>query len=65
MKTPGEYNQEYNNLTRHKHYSRYHGYAYDGIWAAAMAIQEVIHRAKYRLNNTIADFNYRYCFTAI
>ena len=37
FQTPLEYEREYLNLTHHT--SRYHGYAYDGVWAAALAIQ--------------------------
>ena len=57
LQTPGEYESEYLNMT--KHFSRYHGYAYDGIWAAAMAIQEVGRHAKNHLNLSLADFDYR------
>ena len=52
-----EYEREYLNLT--KHTSRYHGYAYDGVWAAALAIQEVGRRAHY-YNTSLADFTYRF-----
>ena len=39
--------------------SRFHGYAYDGIWAIALAIQTVNEKA--RLNNqTMLDFQYKY-----
>ena len=40
-------------------YSRYHGYAYDGIWAAAMAIQDVGRHAKDQYNMSLIDFDYR------
>jgi hypothetical protein len=42
-----------------KHYSRYHGYAYDGVWAAALAIEEV-GRKSHAYNLSLADFTYRY-----
>ncbi|KAL1433867.1 hypothetical protein MTO96_012203 [Rhipicephalus appendiculatus] len=35
--TPTEYEAEYN-LMRFNEYSRFHGYAYDGIWALALSI---------------------------
>ena len=53
---------EYKNVTGGKHYSRYHGYAYDGIWAAAMAIQDVGRHAKEKYNMSLLDFEYRYFF---
>ena len=56
FQTPLEYEREYMNLT--KHYSRYHGYAYDGVWAAALAIQEVGRKAHY-YNTSLAEFSYR------
>ncbi|CAB4069502.1 GABBR [Lepeophtheirus salmonis] len=54
--TPSEYEHQYINLTRH--YSRYHGYAYDGIWATALAIQDAGHRARHH-NRSLATFNYK------
>lgn len=48
-----------------KEYSRFHGYAYDGIWAIALAIQAV--DKKLRMRNsplTIEDFQYRDPFWA-
>ena len=59
FQTPTEYQQEYD-LRRQNEYSRFHGYTYDGIWAAALAIQNAAHRIKsIRKNNTIIDFKYR------
>lgn len=58
------YKSEYDRL-RLKEYSRFHGYAYDGIWAIAMAIQAV--DKKLRMINsarTIEDFQYRDPFWA-
>lgn len=55
-RTPLEYEREYMNISRH--YSRYHGYAYDGVWAAALAIEEVGRRA-HAYNLSLADFSYR------
>jgi hypothetical protein len=46
-------------LNMTKHYSRYHGYAYDGVWAAALAIEEV-GRKSHAYNLSLADFTYRY-----
>ena len=57
LQMPGEYERQYTNMT--KHYSRYHGYAYDGVWAAALAIEEVGRKA-HAYNLSLADFSYRY-----
>lgn len=47
-------------MRRQNEYSRFHGYTYDGIWAAALAIQTAAHRIKSnRKNHTIIDFRYR------
>lgn len=52
-------------MRRGKEYSRFHGYTYDGVWTAALAIQEVarkVHQSSHdkgTLNRTIADFQYR------
>ncbi|XP_070381674.1 gamma-aminobutyric acid type B receptor subunit 2-like isoform X2 [Dermacentor albipictus] len=55
--TPTEYEAEYN-LMRFNEYSRFHGYAYDGIWALALSIHAVIVRL--RANDTrISEFDYR------
>ncbi|KAK8787187.1 hypothetical protein V5799_023037 [Amblyomma americanum] len=55
--TPTEYEAEYN-LMRSGEYSRFHGYAYDGIWALALSIHAVIVRL--RANDTrISEFDYR------
>ncbi|KAG0415452.1 hypothetical protein HPB47_007375, partial [Ixodes persulcatus] len=57
VKTPTEYEAEYN-LLRTGEYSRFHGYAYDGIWALALSIHAVIVRL--RANDTrISEFDYR------
>lgn len=53
---PVEYERQYMNMTRH--YSRYHGYAYDGVWAAALAIEEVGRKAA-AFNMSLPDFTYR------
>ncbi|EEC12946.1 gaba-B receptor, putative, partial [Ixodes scapularis] len=53
--TPTEYEAEYN-LLRTGEYSRFHGYAYDGIWALALSIHAVIVRL--RANDTrISEFS--------
>lgn len=50
---------EYNSR-RGLEYSRFHGYTYDGIWAVALAIQNVAHKIRYfRRNQTVIDFKYR------
>lgn len=57
--TPDQYKLEYDSR-RGTEYSRFHGYTYDGIWAVALAIQQVARRIKhYRRNQTISDFKYR------
>lgn len=62
--TSKEYKQEYD-MRRGDEYSRFHGYTYDGVWTAALAIQEVarkVHQSSHdkgTLNRTIADFQYR------
>ncbi|KAK9876297.1 hypothetical protein WA026_012595 [Henosepilachna vigintioctopunctata] len=57
--TADEYQSEYDSR-RGKEYSRFHGYTYDGIWAVALAIQNVAHKVKYfRRNTTVIDFRYR------
>lgn len=62
--TSKEYQQEYD-MRRGTEYSRFHGYTYDGVWTAALAIQEVarkVHQSSHdkgTLNRTIADFQYR------
>ena len=54
-----EYEDEYNSR-RGNDYSRFHGYAYDGIWAIALAIEHVSNRIKdFRRNQTVTDFKYR------
>lgn len=40
---------------RGNEYSRFHGYTYDGIWAAALAIEYVAGKKK----NALEMFNYR------
>ncbi|XP_074026601.1 gamma-aminobutyric acid type B receptor subunit 2 isoform X2 [Leptinotarsa decemlineata] len=57
--TADEYRMEYDSR-RGQEYSRFHGYTYDGIWAVALAIQNVAHKVKYfRRNETVNDFRYR------
>uniref|UniRef100_A0A6P7FDM5 Gamma-aminobutyric acid type B receptor subunit 2 isoform X1 n=1 Tax=Diabrotica virgifera virgifera TaxID=50390 RepID=A0A6P7FDM5_DIAVI len=57
--TADEYNQEYE-TRKGDEYSRFHGYTYDGIWALALAIQNVAHKIKYfRRNESVVDFRYR------
>ena len=59
QQTAEEYRLEYDNL-RGDHYSRFHGYTYDGIWTMALAIQHVALRIRhYRKNDTMKNFKYR------
>ena len=62
---PEEYHRQYMNLTKPKHYSRYHGYAYDGVWAAALAIEDVGRKAQHAYNLSLSDFTYRYITTLL
>ncbi|XP_053947316.1 gamma-aminobutyric acid type B receptor subunit 2 isoform X1 [Anastrepha ludens] len=52
--TPDEYLSEYDSL-RGTEYSRFHGYTYDGIWAAALAIQYVAQKRE----DFLTHFDYR------
>uniref|UniRef100_A0A8D8VC27 Gamma-aminobutyric acid type B receptor subunit 2 n=1 Tax=Cacopsylla melanoneura TaxID=428564 RepID=A0A8D8VC27_9HEMI len=56
--TADEYEVEYTSR-RGSEYSRFHGYGYDGIWTAALAIQHAAQRIHHHRNNeTILDFQY-------
>lgn len=55
IQTADEYLAEYDSL-RGTEYSRFHGYTYDGIWAAALAIQYVATEKK---ENFLNYFDYR------
>ena len=64
MQETSLYKSEYDRV-RLKEYSRFHGYAYDGIWAIAMAIQAVDKKLRMRNSaRTIEDFHYRDPFWA-
>ncbi|XP_073818522.1 gamma-aminobutyric acid type B receptor subunit 2 isoform X2 [Musca autumnalis] len=52
--TADEYLSEYDSL-RGNEYSRFHGYTYDGIWAAALAIQYVAQKRE----DFLTHFDYR------
>ncbi|XP_030376042.1 gamma-aminobutyric acid type B receptor subunit 2 isoform X2 [Scaptodrosophila lebanonensis] len=52
--TADEYLAEYDRL-RGTEYSRFHGYTYDGIWAAALAIQYVAQKRE----DLLTHFDYR------
>lgn len=54
FQTADEYLSEYDSR-RGNEYSRFHGYTYDGIWAAALAIQYVSQRKEQFLH----EFQYR------
>lgn len=57
--TADEYQMEYDSR-RGLEYSRFHGYTYDGIWAVALAIQNVAHKVRiFKRNETVVDFKYR------
>lgn len=58
--TPKKYNEEYNRM-RGSEYSRFHGYAYDGVWATALAINAVMKKLN-ESHETLTlhdDFRYR------
>ncbi|KAG8199600.1 hypothetical protein JTE90_009436 [Oedothorax gibbosus] len=55
--TAAEYAGQYDRRREHE-YSRFHGYAYDGIWAIAMAIQAVATKLKVK-GKGFQDFEYR------
>ena len=44
-------------------YSRFHGYAYDGIWTMARAIDQVERDSKL-INETLVDFKYKLVIVA-
>lgn len=43
--TPRQYLEAYN-ARRGSHYSRFHGYAYDGIWVIALAIDSILKQSR-------------------
>ncbi|XP_015919670.3 gamma-aminobutyric acid type B receptor subunit 2 isoform X2 [Parasteatoda tepidariorum] len=55
--TAAEYAGQYDKK-REQEYSRFHGYAYDGIWAIALAIQSVSNRLKAK-GKLLKEFQYR------
>uniref|UniRef100_UPI00398F7BE9 gamma-aminobutyric acid type B receptor subunit 2 n=1 Tax=Pristiophorus japonicus TaxID=55135 RepID=UPI00398F7BE9 len=57
--TPQQYEQEYNKMRGSAEYSKFHGFAYDGIWVIATTLQRAMDSLK-RLDSpqTIRDFNY-------
>lgn len=45
---------------RKEDYSKFHGYAYDGLWAIALAIRQVSKRIRAEFQNVSLDnFHYR------
>lgn len=58
IQTPLEYKALYD-ATRNGDYSDYHGYAYDGIWVMALAINHVIKMFE-KENNLDAFFDFKY-----
>lgn len=62
LQTPSEYEAQYNKL-RNKEYSRFHGYAYDGIWTLALAVHNVINKLRAQetpgSSTKVTDFQYR------
>ncbi|GBM44784.1 Gamma-aminobutyric acid type B receptor subunit 2 [Araneus ventricosus] len=57
LETAAEYAGQYDKR-RESEYSRFHGYAYDGIWAIALAIQSVAQKLKTKGKN-LKEFQYR------
>ncbi|GFS86331.1 gamma-aminobutyric acid type B receptor subunit 2 [Trichonephila clavipes] len=55
--TAAEYASQYDKR-REREYSRFHGYAYDGIWAIALAIQTVAQKLKAK-GRHLKEFQYR------
>nr|KAF6433461.1 gamma-aminobutyric acid type B receptor subunit 2 [Molossus molossus] len=58
-KTPQQYEREYNNKRSGVGPSKFHGYAYDGIWVIAKTLQramETLHASS--RHQRIQDFNY-------
>ncbi|GFY44345.1 gamma-aminobutyric acid type B receptor subunit 2 [Trichonephila inaurata madagascariensis] len=55
--TAAEYASQYDKR-REREYSRFHGYAYDGIWAIALAIQSVAQKLKAK-GRHLKEFQYR------
>ena len=45
FQTPEQYAHLYNAARGNKPYSKYHGYAYDGIWTIALALDYVINNS--------------------
>ncbi|XP_035208128.1 gamma-aminobutyric acid type B receptor subunit 2-like isoform X2 [Stegodyphus dumicola] len=57
--TAAEYAGQYDKK-REQEYSRFHGYAYDGIWAIALAIQNVAQKLKAKgMPSALKEFQYR------
>ncbi|CAG2111205.1 unnamed protein product, partial [Medioppia subpectinata] len=62
--TTYEYEAEYTRM-RGSEYSRFHGYAYDGIWAIAFAVRSVHEKLRSMSSSlTLKDFRYRDTFWA-
>lgn len=59
LQTPQQYEREYNNKRSGVGPSKFHGYAYDGIWVIAKTLQramETLHASS--RHQRIQDFNY-------
>ncbi|XP_015786384.1 gamma-aminobutyric acid type B receptor subunit 2-like isoform X2 [Tetranychus urticae] len=57
--TASQYEEEYN-LKRDQEYSRFHGYAYDGMWTIAFALENVMKKLAERQPEIhIEDFDYK------
>lgn len=59
LQTPQQYEREYNNKRSDVGPSKFHGYAYDGIWVIAKTLQramETLHASS--RHQRIQDFNY-------
>uniref|UniRef100_T1JBF7 Gamma-aminobutyric acid type B receptor subunit 2 n=1 Tax=Strigamia maritima TaxID=126957 RepID=T1JBF7_STRMM len=60
--TATQYKRHYD-ISRKRNYSRFHGYAYDGIWTTALAIEAVMDKLKNRAKERSIDrFEYRDAF---
>lgn len=59
LQTPQQYEQDYNKMRGSAEYSKFHGFAYDGIWVIATTLQRAMDSLK-RMGHaqTIRDFTY-------
>lgn len=57
MQTPEEYLQQFKDKSNFSK-SKFHGYAYDGIWALASAMQTIEEQLR-PTNQNLTDFEYK------